>query len=211
MKSIKVYPLYRTYFVNSDIIYEIKNTTDETTDVHAKIYDENSSFPYLEYEDKNGVKYKYYLDSLITDGDKLNNGAFKKVCHEFEGEPEKTPFEYFKAICEKQIAEKSADLAPDRGYEYFYDPENGINRLIFLGIPEYMFQQNYDDLINGNSFKASDGSSNISVSKSMLIDFSEETYNQLLSEEIQKRAKDAANKVLNRYGKKVDTLTVTDM
>ena len=94
---------------------------------------------------------------------------------------------------------------------YFYDPENGINRLIFLGVPEYMFKQNYDGLIKSNSFKASDGSSNISVPKSMLIDFSEETYNQLLNEEIQKRAKDAANKVLNRYGKKVNTLTVTDM
>ena len=211
MKSIKVYPLYRTYFVNSDIIYEIKNTTDETTDAHAKIYDEGSSFPYIFYEDKNGVKYKYYLDSLITDGDKLNNGAFKKVCHEFEGEPEKTPFEYFKALCEKQIAEKIADLAPEQGYSYFYNPDNNVNRLVFLGVPDYMFQQNYDSIINGSEFRESDGAQVNWVRKENVINFNEETYNQLLEAEVLKRAKDAADKVANRYSKKVDTLTLIDM
>lgn len=211
MKQLISNPLYRTYFVNSDIIYEIKNTTDETTDVHAKIYNEGSSFPYIFYEDKNGVKHKYYLDSLITDGDKLNNGAFKKVCHEFEGEPEKTPFEYFKALCEKQIAEKIADLAPEQGYSYFYNPDDNVNRLAFLGVPDYMLQQNYDSIINGSEFRESDGAQVNWVRKENVINFNEETYNQLLEVEVLKRAKDAANKVANRYSKKVDTLTLIDM
>jgi hypothetical protein len=212
MKQLISNPLYRTYFVNNGIIYEIKNTTGETTDTHAKIYNEGSSFPYIFYEDKGGITHIFYLDSLITDGDKLeDDGSFKKVCHEFEGEPEKTPFEYFKALCEKQIAEKIADLAPEQGYSYFYNPENNVNRLVFLGVPDYMLQQNYDSIINGSEFRESDGAQVNWVRKENVINFNEETYNQLLEAEVLKRAKDAANKVANRYSKKVDALTLIDM
>ena len=211
MKNIITSPLYRTYYVNGGIIYEIKNTTVPTTDTHAIIYKEGSSFPYLTYEDKNtGVKYTYYLDSLIGDGDKLNSGAFSKICHEISGEPEKTPFDYFKYLCEQQIASAIADTVNYRSYSFYYDPSNGINRLTWLGAPDYMFKQNYDDIINGSTFLESNGVQVNNVTKNNVIDFTEEKYNQLLADEILRRATEAANRVANQYGKKVATLTLTN-
>lgn len=211
MKQLKTNPIYCTYFVNSSIIYEIKYTTASTTDTHAIIYKEGSSFPYLTYEDKNtGVKYTYYLDSLIGDGDKLNSRAFSKICHEISGEPEKTPFEYFKYLCERQIASNIAYTASYRDYSFYYDPSKGINRLTWLGAPDYMFKQNYDDIINGSTFLESNGVQVNNVRKNNVIDFTEEKYNQLLADEILRRTTDAANEVANQYGKKVDTLTLTN-
>ena len=211
MKNIITSPLYRTYYVNGGIIYEIKKTTVPTTDTHAIIYDDGSSFPYLTYTDKNTeIKYTYYLDSLIGDGDKLNSGAFSKICHEISGEPEKTPFEYFKYLCEQQIASTIADTVNYRSYSFYYDPENGINKLTWLGVPEYMFSQNYDDLIESGTFKESNGAQPNNVAKSSLINFTEEKYNQLLADEILRRTTEAANGVANQYGKKVATLTLTN-
>jgi len=215
MRQLNTKPIYRTYYVNGGIIYDIKNSIQPVTDTHAIIYNENSSYPYIWIRDKRGQGSEtyYYLDSLITDGDKLSNGAFSKVCHEIEGEPDKTPFEYYKYLCERQIASAITDTVLSKDYKYYYDPENGINRLSLLGVPEYMFLQNYDAIIDGSGFRISDGREAKLVHKTdgLLIDFTEAKYNSLLNEEILRRAKDAANKVANKYGKKVNTLTLTNI
>ena len=220
MIQLNTYPIYRTYYVNNETIYDISYDTQPVTDTHAIVYGKNSSYPYIWIRDKRGQGSEtyYYLDSLITDGDKLkknaqeeteNATAFSKVCHEISGEPEKTPFDYFRYLCERQIAAVITDTKSN-GYKYYYDPENGINRLSFLGVPEYMFLQNYDAIINGSGFRISDGHEAKLVHKTdgLLIDFTEAKYNTLLNEEILRRAKDAANKVANEYGKKVKTLTL---
>lgn len=208
MKQLKTNPLYRTYFVNGTIIYEIRNTTAPSTDVHAIIYSSGSSFPYLFFEDKEGNEHTYYLDSLIEDGDKLSSGAFSKTCHDVEGEPVKTPFEYFKTLCERQIANVITNNVGIKKYSDYYDPTNNVNKLSTLGVPNYMFKQNYDAIINSNTFKESNGSQVNSVPKSKVIDFTEEKYNQLIEDEILRRAKEAANSVANKFDKKVDTLTL---
>jgi len=208
MKQLKTDPIYRTYYVNSNIIYEIKNSIAPTSDTHAVIYKKGSSFPLITFSNKKTeIVYKYYLDSLIEDGDKLNGGVFTKVCHEFTGEPEKTPFEYFKSLCEKQIASIITDSSNNRDYSFYYDPDNNINRLSLLGVPEYMFAQNYDDY---GAFKESDGKTTTDVTKSKLIDFTQATYNQLLSDEIYNRTLKAANDVAYQYNKKVKTLELQD-
>lgn len=212
MKQLNTKPIYRTYYVNGGIIYEIKNSTQPVSDTHAIIYDETKTFPSLWYTSKKDDEiYKYYLDSLITDGDKLSSGAFTKLCHECSPEADKTPFEYFKYLCEKQISTVIGDSAPKYGYKYYYDPANKINRLDKLGVPVYMFKQNYETLITDNTFKATNGKANVSIAASDLIDFTEAKYNSLLSDEILRRAKEAANSVAKKYSKKVDELTLTDM
>lgn len=212
MKQLSTKPIYRTYYVNNSIIYEIKNSTKPVSDTHAIIYDENKTFPSLWYTSKKDDEtYKYYLDSLITDGDKLSSDAFTKVCHEIPGEPDKTPFNYFKFLCENQISTVIADSAPKYGYKYYYDPANKINRLDKLGVPVYMFKQNYETLVTDNTFKATNGKTTVSIATSDLIDFTEAKYNSLLSDEILRRAKEAANSVVKKYSKKVDELALTDM
>ena len=206
MKQLSTKPIYRTYYVNDGIIYDIKNSTQPVSDTHAIIYNENSSFPNLRYEDKQQVTHIFYLDSLITDGDKLSNGAFSKVCHEIEGEPDKTPFEYYKYLCERQIAKVITDTANSNSYKYYYDPSNNINRLNLLGVPEYMFKQNYEKLVNNNRMDASNGATIVTLKANNLIDFTEANYNKWLGDEVLRRAKEAANNVANKYGKKVKTL-----
>lgn len=211
MRQLSTKPIYRTYYVNGGIIYDIKNSIQPVTDTHAIIYNENSSFPNLRYEDKQQVTHIFYLDSLITDGDKLSSGAFSKVCHEIEGEPDKTPFEYYKYLCERQIASAITDTVLSKDYKYYYDPSNNINRLNLLGVPEYMFKQNYANLVSSNHMDTFNGAVIVGLTANDLIDFTEAKYNSLLNEEILRRAKDAANKVANKYGKKVNTLTLTNI
>lgn len=214
MKQLSAKPIYRTYYVNSNIIYDIKNSIQPVTDTHAIICDENSSFPNIRYEDKQGVTHIFYLDSLITDGDKLTvttqdetkTTAFTKVCHEISGEPDKTPFDYFKYLCERQIAKVITDTANSNGYKYYYDPSKGVDRLSFLGVPDYMFKQNYAKLVNNNRMDASNGATIVTLKANNLIDFTEANYNKWLGDEVLRRAKEAANNVANKYGKKVKTL-----
>jgi hypothetical protein len=211
MKSLKIKPTYCTYYVNDGTIYDIVGGTKPVTDAHAIIYDKDNMFPYLRYEDKKGVTHFYYLDSLIEDGDKLVSGSFKKVCHEISGEPLKRPFEYFKYLCERQIASYIADAGKKFNYSYYYDPNNNINRLSLLGVPEYMFQQNYNAIIESNHFDESDGKTGEQIQKANLINFTEAECNRLLEEEILRRAKDAANKVALSYDKEVKTLELQDI
>lgn len=221
MKQLNTKPIYRTYYVKNNIIFDIKNSTQPVSDTCAVIYDETKTFPSLWYTSKKDDEiYKYYLDSLITDGDKLTvitaqggskSTAFTKDCHEITGEPEKTPFDYFKYLCEQQISTVIADSAPKYGYKYYYDSANNINRLDKLGVPVYMFKQNYSNLITDNTFKATNGSSTIDVTESNLINFTEAKYNSLLEAEILRRAKEAANSVVKKYGKQVDTLTLKNI
>lgn len=209
MKQLNTYPLKRTYYVNDGIIYNIVNSTAKTSDSHAKIYDGSKTFPHLTYKSKEEGDYIYYLDSLIEDGDKLDDfGAFSKVCHEIDGEPEKTPFEYFKYLCEMQISKVIADN-PDRNYDFYYG--ESINRLDVLGVPMYMFKQNYDGLIYNNMFGESDGHNDRSVTKNDVIDFTKEKYDELLENEIKRRAKAAANAAIKRYDKEVNELTIKDI
>ena len=211
MKKLSTSPIYRTYYVNNSIIYDIKYGTKSTSDEHAIIYNENSSFPNLRYEDKYGNTHIYYLDSLIEDGDKLTNKAFVKVCHSIQGEPEKTPFEYFKYLCERQIASVIASTALSNGYSYYYNSNEGVNRLGLLGVPNYMLKQNYNDLVSSNRMDTSNGAVITALKANDLIDFSEQKYNQLLNEEILRRAKEATNNAVRKYNKKVNTLTLIDI
>ena len=224
MKQLNTKPIYRTYYVNSNIIYNIVNSTAATTDIHALIYKEGSSFPVIRYQDKKEVNHIFYLDSLIGDGDKLidveyqgeilPNKGFRKVCHEITGEPEKKPYEYFKYLCEQQIAKTIADN--NYPYSHYYDSAKGVNKLEELGVPSWMFKQNLDKLVyrygNLDTYRmdASDGAILEDIYNN-LIDFTEAKYNSLLNDEIFKRAKDAANNAVKRYGKKVNTLTLTNI
>ena len=113
-------------------------------------------------------------------------------------------FSYYVYLCERQIAGVIADTANSNGYKYYYDPSNNINRLSLLGVPEYMFQQNYDKYTY--RLRTKFNTTPTTIAKASLIDFSEAKYKSLLNEEIMRRTKEAANNVANRYGKKVKTL-----
>ena len=67
-----------------------------------------------------------------------------------------------------------------------------------------MFQQNYDKYTY--TIRTKFGALPEAIAKSKLINFTEAKYNSLLSDEIMRRTKEAANNVANKYGKKVKTL-----
>lgn len=218
MKQLNSKPHYCTYYANNGIIYKIENSVKPNTDTHAIVF-ENLDVYDNDHPDlssffntrKNGesVSAVHCLDSLVEDGDKINHETdggeiFKKVCHECSPEGEKDLFSYYIYLCERQIAKVITDTANSNSYKYYYDPSNNINRLSLLGVPEYMFQQNYDKYTY--RLRTKFNTTPTTIAKSKLIDFTETKYNSLLNEEILRRAKEAANNVANKYGKKVKTL-----
>ena len=44
MRQLSTKPIYRTYYVNDGIIYDIKNSIKPVTDTHAIIYNANLSW-----------------------------------------------------------------------------------------------------------------------------------------------------------------------
>lgn len=212
MKQLKQKPFYGTYFVNNTVIYAISDSTAATSDEHATIYSVNTAdekFPKISFKSKDGCDVSYYLDSLITDGDKLTEGAFVKVCHECSPEAEKNPFDYFKFLCENQISETIGNN--NRPYSFYYDAAAGINRLDILGVPLYMLTQTFDDVVDGGQLKVTDGTTEQIKAKTNVIDFTEEKFNALLNDEILKRARQAANNAIKKYNKEVDNLTIKNI
>lgn len=212
MKQLKQKPFYGTYFVNNTVIYAISDSTASTSDIHATVYDTNTAeekFPKISFKSKDGCDVSYYLDSLITDGDKLTEGAFVKVCHECSPEAEKNPFDYFKFLCENQISETIGNN--NRPYSFYYDASAGINRLDILGVPLYMLTQTFDDVVDGGQLKVTDGTTEQIKAKTNVIDFTEEKFNTLLNDEILKRARQAANNAIKKYNKEVDNLTIKNI
>ena len=224
MKQLSTYPIYRTFYAKRGIIYAIENSIKPNSDEHAIIYDENDAHGLTSkiiLFDKNGTYIKSYsLDSLVEDGDEITSNdnpipyGFMKNCHTCSSETNLTLYDYYKHLCEQQIAKVIADTAQSNGYKYYYDESKGINRLSLLGVPDFMFTQNYPDYSDtqeaiGVCIKC-DGSLDY-YNKMQLINFTKAKYNRLLNEEIYRRAKKAANNAINKYGKQVGTLTLIDM
>lgn len=209
MKQLSTKPLYRTYYVNNNVIYNIANGTSPVIDSHAIIYNENSSFPYIAFNgyDKEEA---YYFDSLIVDGDKLNNGAFIKTCHECSPESELSPYNYFKFLCKEQIMSVIANY-PERLYSYYYDQNNNVNRMKDFGVPLYMIKQTVNTVVNGRPIRISDGRNITNLDDNDLIDLTEETYSIMRENAILKKATKAANNAIANCNKIVDTITLKDI
>lgn len=210
MKQLSTKPLYRTYYVNDNVIYNIANGTSSVTDSHAIIYNENSSFPYIQYNGQDKEE-RYYLDSLIVDGDKLNDGAFIKTCHECSPETELSPYDYFKYLCEEQIMTVIYNY-PERLYSYYYDEEKNVNRIKEFVVPLYMIKQTVNTVVHGRPIRICDGKNVTGIIQfENLIDLTEEKYNEMREVAILKKATQAANNAIVNCKKVVDTITLKDV
>lgn len=214
MKNLKTVPHYCTYYVNGGVIYKIEESTKPNSDTHAIVYKKDGDKPLDAYftttETGTSKKNYHYLDALVEDGDKLSTTndteVFKKVCHECSNEEEKDLFSYYVYLCERQIASAIANYYKTLKYKDLYNPSKNVNKLSILGVPEYMFKQNSSKYTY--TLKTKYKTAEASMASSNLIDFTEAKYNTLLSEEIMRRTKEAANNVANGYDKKVKTLVL---
>lgn len=221
MKNLKTVPHYCTYYANGGVIYKIEESTKPNTDTHAIVFEKRENYDnnhpdlrsyFSTKKDGELTPTLHYLDGLVEDGDKISKEAdseiFKKVCHECSPEGEKDLFSYYVYLCERQIASAITNNYKTLKYKDIYDPSNNVNKLSMLGVPEYMYQQNYDKYTY--TIRTKFGTLPETIAKSKLINFTEAKYNSLLSDEILRRTKEAANNVANKYDKKVDTLTLTN-
>ena len=192
-------PLDRNYFVNNNVIYEIKSyeiTSDEHA-IHVGKDSNEEKIPKIKVTktfDDSGDEKIYYLDSLVEDGDKLNINAtaqsFKKTNHIFSPEDEEDFFTYYTKMCKYVIGQKLADLK-DYPYEYFV--ENKVN----FSIPAFMIDY------NGYTLEVADGGD---FDYAVPIQFTEDLYNKLKDEAIQQRILEAAKKEASKYKYKVNSV-----
>ena len=183
----------RFYFVKDNVIFNISYTNPSEDSCAKEIGGgkHDDSIPFITVKKEGEDDKKFYLDVLVQDGDTCTpNGeefTFKHTVHsKNEGDETEGKFsDYYLQLCNEQIVEAiKGNLKKD--YEYF---TSNLNR---LGIPLWMLQgQDY-------TIENSEGSGDFAQ-----VNFTEEMYDGIKSNEVMKLSLDAANKKAGDYSYKV--------
>jgi len=103
MEQLKKDYLKQYYYVNSNVIFNIKKYDDGD---RCAVYSEdiNGKIPSINVTKQTPAEnYKLYLDVLITDGDTYNGTTFKKKIHSDSGTSQITFQDYYKTLCESEM------------------------------------------------------------------------------------------------------------
>lgn len=185
----------RIYFVNNQVIYDIKPyfiTTDEHA-VHIGGGTNENKIDKL-YISKGSNKYVYCLDMLIEDGDKYNGTTFTKTDHKFLPEREMALADYYIEICKYEM---SMSLANNHWMSYDLFKQN-ISK---LNIPLFMIQ--------GEGYTVKVGKAESSATNLTLINFTKALYDELKDKGIKENIFMTADQTARRYGYVVNTIDTT--
>lgn len=178
------------YFVKDNVIFNISSTNSSgdkcAHEVGGGVNDE--SLPSINVKLIQGTKVKsdddYYLDVLISDGDKCKEmvgdeiKSFEKTDHKTESGI--TFCEYYISLCEEQIKET---IINNKNKDYSYYSEH-LNE---LGIPEWMFKNSNE---SDTYYKVSSSETSEEIEG---IDFTEELYDSLKEKGVIELSLKAAN------------------
>jgi len=204
----------RNYFVNNKVIYEISpySVVDDEHVIHIGPNSNTDLIPKLKVttseKNKEGQYVTisidtYYLDSLIEDGDILNEKGFLKTNHMVSPETRDKLYDFYKAFCEKSFGKALADN-PGYTYEYIYK-----NKLTF-GLPLFMInygEENpkikYTVELFDKQVEESEEPQGVVVD---VIQMTEEKYNTLRDEAIKDKILESAKATAKEYDYKVNSV-----
>ncbi len=206
MKQLNNFLLERTYYVINGIIYNIGGLVYKP-DSHGVVIsaDTNGDNTKIEKIFVNGKK--YFLDSLIEDGDTYSSDEFKKTVHENDttsGAKTMTYFDYYKFLCEEQLKQAIADNA-NLTYEELVVTkitDGQTEKTVFgkyfdrLGIPEFMITQ-YKQVYPNSTVTTGKTEAGATAN---FINLDEATFKDLKKKEVAKRLYDNAEELANGYG-----------
>ena len=228
--TLSIYPATRCYFIEDGVVFKINTDIKSKDSCALPVYttnekDEDDNFIYENqdkldkvtvtktvvdtYKDNDEnertvttvTKRNYWLDGFITDGDLYKNSKFSKKIHGESPETELTIPKYFEKKCNDELASYILENYP-LSYNEIIKSEASLNR---IGIPVWMIQQasttyNYDNPVDGLIKRTITYTISSNVTK---INFTEELYNSLLKEQVQKLVTAYANLKAGYYNYKV--------
>jgi hypothetical protein len=134
MKELSTNYINQYYYIDSNVIFDIKEYNDGRTCVKsAKSLKDD--LPVIKV---NNI-YTYYLDTFIEDGDEYyasgDNKGFKKVDHTKESHPKSSFTDYYKNLCIESIKEGIKD-------NFSYDLDWFKEHTFVLSVPKFMIKEN---------------------------------------------------------------------
>ena len=178
MKQLSKYFINQTYFVKEGVIYDIKHGYTIEDSCARKAEDIAAKLPSIQVtNNENGESVVYYLDSLIVDGDKFDDSAFKKTVHNEDSEMEITFQKHYGNLVQKEILELVKTYF-SKTFAWFNE------NLVGLGIPAYALK-NKGYTVSGGDFEQ--------------IDFNELNFNMIKREVVKEEIRKKAHEVLDTY------------
>jgi len=137
MKQLKTYEVYGYYKVKDGVVYEIcKGTTKDEDPCIISGADYNPYFRVM-WGSGDETVVKYYLDSLIKDGDtfsKNREGWFEKTKHMKDGDVSVDLGQYFYDLCVEELENQIMNTYYFKSYEWLNTHKDSLN------IPLFMFK-----------------------------------------------------------------------